>query len=163
VDWRTAGKGRQGDESPARGRAAQDVQQLPPAEKTEDQERESKGQVMNQSELRACQSRLFKMRARLMREVGMIEEELREDVLAPGDPSPISSHPADEDIEGFDEQVALAQNEEQLLEEVEAALERIEAGSYGTCEVCGREISKQRLHALPHAARCIDCAQKAEH
>jgi RNA polymerase-binding protein DksA len=117
---------------------------------------------MEKSELRACQSRLFKMRARLMREVGMIEEELREDVLAPGDPSPISTHPADEDIEGFDEQVALAQNEEQLLEEVEAALERIEAGSYGTCQVCGREIPKARLEALPQAATCVECAHQAE-
>jgi RNA polymerase-binding protein DksA len=97
-----------------------------------------------------------------MREVDMIEQELREDVLAPGDPSPVASHPADEDVEGFDEQVVLAQNEEQLLEEVEAALERIEAGSFGSCELCGREIPKQRLDALPHAATCIECARGAE-
>lgn len=89
----------------------------------------------------------------------MIEKELREDVLAPGDPSPVSSHPADQDVEGFDEQVLLAQNEEQLLEDVEAALERIESGNYGHCELCGREISKERLDALPQASTCIECAQ----
>jgi RNA polymerase-binding protein DksA len=119
-------------------------------------------QIMEQSALRQYRSRLFELRTRLMTEVGMIEQELREDVLAPGDPSPISSHPADEDVEGFDEQVILAQNEEQLLEEVEAALERIEAGNYGTCEICGREIPKQRLDALPQAATCIDCARGVE-
>ena len=97
-----------------------------------------------------------------MREVEMIEDELREDVMAPGDPSPVASHPADEDAEGFDEQVVLAQNEEQLLEDVEAALERIEAGTYGRCQVCNREISKQRLDALPQAATCIECAKAAE-
>jgi RNA polymerase-binding protein DksA len=116
---------------------------------------------MEKSELRAYQSRLFELRRRLVREVDMIEQELREDLLAPGDPSPISSHPADEDVEGFDEQVTLAQNEEQLLEDVEAALERIEAGSYGNCERCGHEIPKQRLDALPQAATCIKCARDA--
>jgi RNA polymerase-binding protein DksA len=117
---------------------------------------------MERSQLRAYQAQLFEMRTRLMREVGMIEQHLREDVLAPGDPSPISSHPADEDVEGFDEQVVLAQNEEQLLEDVEAALERIEAGTYGICTICGRAISKQRLDALPQAATCIECARKTE-
>ena len=97
-----------------------------------------------------------------MREVGTIEQALREDLVAPGDPSAVSSHPADEDAEGFDEQVVLAQNEEQLLEEVEAALERIEAGAYGNCKRCGREISKERLDALPHIATCIDCARSTE-
>lgn len=117
---------------------------------------------MEKTELRAYQSRLFALRARLLREVDMIEQELREDVLAPGDPSPVSSHPADEDVEGFDEQVILAQNEERLLEDVEAALERIEAATYGNCERCGRKIPKPRLDALPYAATCIECARSAE-
>jgi RNA polymerase-binding protein DksA len=117
---------------------------------------------MEKSDLQAYQARLFQMRARLIREVGMIEQELREDLLAPGDPSPVASHPADEDVEGFDEQVVLAQNEEQLLEDVESALERIEAGTYGKCTLCGREIPKQRLDALPQVATCIDCARGAE-
>jgi RNA polymerase-binding protein DksA len=117
---------------------------------------------MEKSEMHSYQSRLFELRTRLVREVGMIEQELREDVLAPGDPSPVSTHPADEDIEGFDEQVILAQNEEQLLEEVEAALERIEAGNYGNCQLCSREIPKQRLDALPQAATCIECARGVE-
>jgi RNA polymerase-binding transcription factor DksA len=45
---------------------------------------------------------------------------------------------------------------------VEAALERIEAGNYGNCELCGREIPKQRLDALPQAATCVECARDAE-
>lgn len=97
-----------------------------------------------------------------MREVGTVEDALREDVITAGDTSAVPSHPADQDVEGFDEQVILAQNEEQLLEDVEAALERIEAGSFGSCELCGREIPKQRLDALPQAATCIECARTAE-
>ena len=97
-----------------------------------------------------------------MREVGTVEEALLEDVMTAGDTSAVPSHPADQDVEGFDEQVIFAQNEEQLLEDVEAALERIEAGTYGNCELCGQEIPGERLDALPQAATCIQCARGNE-
>ena len=44
------------------------------------------------------------------------------------------------------------------IAEIEAALERLEAGSYGLCEDCGNPISEQRLGAIPEATRCVDCA-----
>jgi len=46
------------------------------------------------------------------------------------------------------------------LAEVERALERIDAGTYGTCERCGRPIDPARLEARPWALLCIDCKQK---
>ena len=113
---------------------------------------------MSKVEFHSHRSRLFELRTRLLREVTMIEEELREDVMAAGDPSPVSSHPADQDVEGLDEQVILAQNEEELLEDVDAALLRIEAGTYGNCQQCGRPVSKERLNAMPHTPWCIVCA-----
>jgi RNA polymerase-binding transcription factor DksA len=42
-----------------------------------------------------------------------------------------------------------------------AALERLEAGAYGHCVACGHEIAEDRLHAMPEAARCARCAEKA--
>ena len=42
--------------------------------------------------------------------------------------------------------------------EVENALARVDAGTYGVCEVCGRDISAGRIEARPFATRCIDCA-----
>src|SRR3989304_8430501 len=102
---------------------------------------------MEKSELSTYRSRLFELRSRLIREVGTVEEALLEDVMPAGDTSAVPSHPADQDVEGFDEQVIFAQNEEQLLEEVEAALQRIEAGTYGNCELCGQEIPQERLAA----------------
>jgi RNA polymerase-binding transcription factor len=117
---------------------------------------------METSELRTYQSSLFALRSRLLHEVDTVEEALREDLMAQGDSSAVPSHPADQDVEGLDEQVVLAQNEEQLLEEVEAALERIETGTYGTCELCAREIPKKRLDALPQAATCFECARGNE-
>jgi DnaK suppressor protein len=45
---------------------------------------------------------------------------------------------------------------------VKAALERLRAGNYGTCTVCGEPIGASRLEAYPAAVRCIDCKQAAE-
>jgi DnaK suppressor protein len=47
------------------------------------------------------------------------------------------------------------------LHDVERALDKIAAGTYGVCERCGREISVERLEALPWAVLCIDCKQRA--
>lgn len=45
----------------------------------------------------------------------------------------------------------------EALAEIEAALARLDDGTYGKCVACGEEISTERLDALPAAARCIDC------
>jgi RNA polymerase-binding transcription factor len=42
------------------------------------------------------------------------------------------------------------------LRSIDAALGRIDDGSYGSCEVCGKPIGEERLHAIPWASRCID-------
>jgi DnaK suppressor protein len=53
----------------------------------------------------------------------------------------------------------IADNEQQLLAEIDAALQRIEDGTYGICSNCGKSISPERLEALPWATLCIDCAK----
>ncbi len=50
----------------------------------------------------------------------------------------------------------LAEDVERLLAQVDAALARLEAGTYGLCRVCGREIGAERLEAVPYATLCID-------
>ncbi|HKU57480.1 MAG TPA: TraR/DksA C4-type zinc finger protein [Gaiellaceae bacterium] len=56
----------------------------------------------------------------------------------------------------------LGDNAEQVIAEIDAALKRIEDGTYGTCTNCGREIPVQRLEANPWASLCIDCKRRAE-
>jgi DnaK suppressor protein len=56
----------------------------------------------------------------------------------------------------------LGDNAEQVISEIDAALERIEDGSYGTCSSCGEEIPRARLEANPWASLCIDCKRRAE-
>ena len=51
----------------------------------------------------------------------------------------------------------LREREEQHLVQIEGALKRIAAGSYGSCQSCGKPIAPERLEVLPWAQDCIDC------
>lgn len=53
---------------------------------------------------------------------------------------------------------ALVAQVRERLAEVEAALERLARGTYGTCEVCGRPIAPARLEVRPTARTCVGCA-----
>jgi len=59
-------------------------------------------------------------------------------------------------------ELALTRNTRELLEQTEHALARIEAGTYGVCESCGRPIGKARLLAFPRATLCVECKQRQE-
>jgi DnaK suppressor protein len=56
----------------------------------------------------------------------------------------------------------LGENSEEVLAQIDAALERIDDGTYGTCTNCGKEIPLERLEANPWASLCIGCKQRAE-
>jgi RNA polymerase-binding protein DksA len=117
---------------------------------------------MDPREQTAFRSRLVGMRVRLIQEVEATEEAIREDIVTPGQRGASPTHPADQDVEGLHEKLAIAQNEEHMLEDVEAALERMEKGLFGVCENCGRRIARQRLDAIPYTPWCIDCARMLE-
>ena len=57
---------------------------------------------------------------------------------------------------------SLGANSEQHLGEIDAALKRLDDGTYGRCTKCGREISRDRLEAMPWASLCIDDARAQE-
>jgi RNA polymerase-binding protein DksA len=59
-------------------------------------------------------------------------------------------------------EMSLANNSRDLLAQVEHAIARLAAGTYGVCESCGNPIAKARLHALPHATLCVTCKQREE-
>ena len=59
-------------------------------------------------------------------------------------------------------ELALSNNTRELLEQTEHALVRIEAGTYGECESCGKPIGKARLQAFPRATLCVACKQRQE-
>jgi DnaK suppressor protein len=61
-----------------------------------------------------------------------------------------------------DDEFAMNEHETAELGDIEAALERMDAGSYGQCTDCGVAIAPARLKAYPTAKRCIDCQTVAE-
>jgi len=76
------------------------------------------------------------------------------DVLDQGESSEVDIQ---EDIE-----FALIQMKSETLTKVDAALRRLEEGTYGDCFECGDEITEARLRALPFAVRCKDCEEARE-
>ena len=88
---------------------------------------------------------------------GSLEDETGEETM-------FDNHLGDTATATYDRELGytLEQNEEHLLQEIDAALERIEAGSYGTCRICGREIGEERLDAVPWTTLCIEDARKEE-
>ncbi|TDC70763.1 TraR/DksA family transcriptional regulator [Streptomyces hainanensis] len=59
-------------------------------------------------------------------------------------------------------EMALATNAREMLYQTERALQRIDAGTYGLCENCGKPIGKARMQAFPRATLCVDCKQRQE-
>jgi DnaK suppressor protein len=59
-------------------------------------------------------------------------------------------------------ELSLTHNARELLEQAEHALTRIDAGTYGVCESCGKPIGKARLLAFPRATLCVECKQRQE-
>ena len=78
--------------------------------------------------------------------------------------STYDQHPADDGTETFQREAdqSIVESIKAELDEVDAALRRLDDGSYGTCQACGRPIGDDRLEALPWTRFCIDDAAKAE-
>jgi DnaK suppressor protein len=97
------------------------------------------------------------VRSALLEERARLTAELAEAIIAPGQMTYGSQAAAASQV--FDQQrdLALRDRAEQHLELVDAALARLDAGTFGACLRCGRAIVPERLEALPWAAHCIDC------
>jgi len=78
--------------------------------------------------------------------------------------SSYEDHPADLASETFEREkdLAIAESVESLLDQVNTALEKVDLGTYGVCDACGRPIKKARLQALPFATLCLDCQGRLE-
>jgi RNA polymerase-binding transcription factor DksA len=81
---------------------------------------------------------------------------------ASGGLSDVPLHLADLGSRSFEEDVTLTllENEEQLIEEVNLALARIDQQTFGRCEGCLNDIRKERLRAVPYARYCAPCGRK---
>jgi RNA polymerase-binding protein DksA len=81
-----------------------------------------------------------------------------------GEDAVFDNHLADTATETYDRELdyTLEENSEHVLADIDAALKRIEDGTYGTCTNCGSQIPEERLEARPSATLCIECQRKLE-
>ena len=107
------------------------------------------------------QRRLWK---KLEGEKARLQAQIAQITMAGGEGLGYGNHMADDATEAFEQAkgLALRQHLERLLQQVERALEKMAAGTYGICEQCGQAIDPARLKALPHALLCLDCQQRRE-
>ncbi|MGB9722845.1 MAG: TraR/DksA family transcriptional regulator [Chloroflexia bacterium] len=113
----------------------------------------------------SIRNRLERERRELDRDIRRLEEiteRLRSD--RGGGDGGVSNHLAEGASSTFDQgrNLALLGNLRRTLGLVEAALKRLELGTYGFCEVCGEPIDRARLEALPYAAQCVRCQTRLE-
>jgi RNA polymerase-binding transcription factor len=88
---------------------------------------------------------------------GSISDETGEDAV-------YDNHLADTATETYDREVdySLEENSEHVLADIDAALKRIDDGTYGLCADCGHQIAEERLEARPWATLCIGCQRERE-
>lgn len=121
---------------------------------------------MRKREIEKIKTGLLRERAKLLGD----SESLQKLALAEkrsesaGDLSAMPIHFADMGTDTYHQEVnvSLMESENELVEEINNALDRIVAGTYGACPKCDKKISSERLKALPSAKHCIDCQLEIE-
>jgi len=121
---------------------------------------------LTKGEIEEFKQMLLVKRAEIIGDVNTMENEaLKKSRLdAAGDLSSMPIHMADIGTDNFEQEFALGlmDSERKILIKINAALRRIDAGTYGICEGMGKPIAKARLKARPWARHCIKCATLIE-
>jgi len=113
---------------------------------------------------------LDKRRAELLRlreRISRAATDLAADDQGTGELSSASGdqHLADHasDLVDLEVDLTLEENADHVITEIDDALARIEAGTYGTCASCGKPIAEERLDAIPYATLCMEDKRREEH
>jgi len=87
-----------------------------------------------------------------------------EEVKKPDEATGYSQHQADQGTDDFDRTISLevTGKEFEILRQVNRALEKIEEGNYGVCDISEKEIPKKRLDAVPYATMTVEAQEKWE-
>jgi len=101
-------------------------------------------------------------------------QELREEYTHRIDAIEVETHHKETPVEkDFAEQATQSENDDvlaalddeaqRIIMQIDAALSRIDRGTYDICQSCGEPIPHNRLQAIPFTSLCINCAEKASH
>lgn len=104
---------------------------------------------------------LLEERKRVLEELGYIEDNYlgKTQREATGAGSAYSMHPADQGTDSIEQEKAymIGAASGAVLEDIDEALRKIDREAFGLCERCGKEISSERLEAVPYARLCVEC------
>jgi DnaK suppressor protein len=121
---------------------------------------------MTQDQMEPYRAKLQALRGRLRRDTSAVADEALRTAggEASGSLSNVPVHPADLGSDNFEQRLTLGllENEQQLLDQVLQALDRIANGTYGSCQECGQAIPVERLQALLYTPFCVPCAQRLQ-
>lgn len=121
--------------------------------------------MISKKDLKHFEERLLEERKKLLGQLGYLEKTMTKTQRdSAGDLSAYSFHMADMGTDAMEREKAFlfASAEGRLLYNVDQALRRLYRNEYGVCQVCGKEIGKPRLDAIPHASLCVSCQEKQE-
>ena len=121
---------------------------------------------MNQSDLRYFEDLIRAKQEYLLKDLEHFHGVAISGTMAElvGDLSAYPEHLSDQgsDATGREEAFEFASKERRYLYHLDQALERIRNGTYGICSICGGEIGRERMEAVPHATECIRCKSEEE-
>jgi DnaK suppressor protein len=113
---------------------------------------------MDKRKLKSYRDRLLERREGLFKQVNEAELSSRErDAEATQDPADMAANAYTKEL-----LISMSANDRRLLELIDEALGRIEAGEYGECVNCGEPVSEKRLEAVPWARYCLKCQDLQE-
>ncbi len=112
---------------------------------------------LTSEQINELKKRLIKRKEEILADIQKRLEVVHNNFIDIGDIGDLS-------VEEIEKQFAIriADREAKLLKKIEEALKRIEDGSYGICEICGKPIGYERLKLRPVATLCIECKRKQE-
>jgi RNA polymerase-binding protein DksA len=122
---------------------------------------------VREGEGRWTEKELAEVRAQLAEENAALEAEITASAtqIAEGDSSDgAGDDQADAGAKTYEREheLSLAYNSRDMLVQNERAIQRMDEGTYGICESCGKPIGKARLQAFPRATLCVTCKQREE-
>ncbi len=116
----------------------------------------------SQQEVRA---RLAAERERLQGEIDSLQQGIDARTFGEDEGSDtVSMHPADDASEMFEREknLTVLNTLRVTIEDLDSALQKVDAGTYGVCDNCGKPIGEKRIEALPSAVYCIECESALE-
>jgi RNA polymerase-binding protein DksA len=134
------------------------VRDDPPEERVPLKTRREK--PFKKAEMEQFRELLLRRRARLTGDLDLMHGE----ALRATDDDVSTDHMADYGSDRYEQDftLGLIENEEEIVRHIDAALERIDSGEFGICEVCSGDIGVPRLQAIPYVKLCIDCQRQSE-